>query len=292
MISRAPAHGAIPAVSDSRPLQAVIFDVDGTLADTEPEGHRVAFNRAFEEFGLDWYWSVEKYGELLSTTGGKERLRRFVAEGATLPELAARIGIDTAIARLHALKSDIYASMVLAGRIPLRPGVARLIRELRESGLRLAIATTTTPSSLASLIRANFGGDMTALFDVVGAGDIVPRKKPAPDIYHWVLKRLELPAEACIAIEDSPPGLAAARAAGLPTVVTVSAYTAGQPFPDAVSVISDLGDPDRPLRHLAGAQATGSFVDRAQIERWHRISQTSAASDSASPDHRTQKATI
>ncbi|HEY5763989.1 MAG TPA: HAD-IA family hydrolase [Rhodocyclaceae bacterium] len=252
------------------PLRAVIFDVDGTLADTEPEGHRVAFNRAFEEFNLGWYWSVQDYGELLATTGGKERIRRFIDSGAPLPALVDRIGLDTAIARLHALKSEIYAAMVLAGRIPLRPGVLRLIRELRESGIRLAVATTTTPSSLASLIRANFGGDMTKLFDVIGAGDIVPHKKPAPDIYQWVLRRLELPPENCIAIEDSRPGLAAARGAGLKTVVTVSAYTAGDSFPDALAVVSDLGEPDRPLRPIAGTPATGPCIDRAQLERWHR----------------------
>lgn len=251
------------------PLRAVIFDVDGTLADTEPEGHRVAFNRAFDEFGLDWYWSVKEYGELLATTGGKERIRRFIDNGAPLPALVDRVGVDTAIARLHALKSEIYAAMVLAGRIPLRPGVLRLIHELREAGIRLAIATTTTPSSLASLIRANFRNDMTNLFDVIGAGDIVPHKKPAPDIYQWVLRRLNLPPDNCIAIEDSRPGLAAARGAGLTALVTTSAYTADDSFPDAVAVVSDLGEPDRPMRQIAGAAATVPFVDRAQLERWH-----------------------
>ena len=252
------------------PLQAVIFDVDGTLADTEPEGHRVAFNQAFQEFDLDWYWSTQLYGELLAVTGGKERIRHYIEGGAPLPELGGRADLDTLIARLHATKSDIYSAMVLAGRIPLRPGVARLLAELRAAGVRPAIATTTTPSSLAALIRAQFGGDMGALFDVVGAGDVVPHKKPAPDIYHWVLTRLQLPADACLVVEDSQPGLAAALAAGLPTLVTVSAYTAGQEFPGAVAVVSDLGEPTAPLRQFAGPAASDPCVTLAQLRAWHR----------------------
>lgn len=251
-------------------LRAVIFDVDGTLADTEAEGHRVAFNRAFQEFGLDWYWSAARYGQLLAVTGGKERLRHFIAGGAELPALVQRVGIDTLITRLHGLKSEIYAAMVLAGKIPLRPGIARLIPELRAAGIRLAIATTTTPSSLASLIRATFGSDMMNLFDVIGAGDVVPNKKPAPDIYRWVLSRLELSPDECLVIEDSWQGVAAARAAGLCTVVTTSAYTENDDFTDAIAVLSDLGDPGRPMCQRAGDPAESGFVDCGQLRRWHR----------------------
>ena len=265
------------AVSDSNvALQAVIFDVDGTLADTEPEGHRVAFNRAFDEFGLDWFWSKELYGQLLNVTGGKERIRAYASTHA--PELYNRIDLDTWIARLHACKSEIYASMMLAGRIPLRPGVARLMHELRDAGIRLAIATTTTPSSLNSLIMAHFGRDMTSLFDVIGAGDVVPHKKPAPDIYHWVMKQLELPASACLVIEDSLPGFKAAQAAGLPTLITVSAYTQNDQFPSALAVLSDLGEPQHPMTQLAGITTTSPCVTVAQLIDWHR---------QANPTHRT-----
>lgn len=264
-------HDAPGAVA-RMPLQAVIFDVDGTLADTEPEGHRVAFNRAFDEFGLDWYWSHELYGELLHTTGGKERIRAYAATHA--PELHGRIDLDTWIARLHACKSEIYAAMMLAGRIPLRPGVERLMHELRDAGIRLAIATTTTPSSLNSLVMAHFGRDMTTLFDVIGAGDVVPHKKPAPDIYQWVLQQLELPASACLVIEDSLPGLKSASAAGLPTIITVSAYTTKDVFPGALAVLSSLGEFSHPMTQLAGLPATTSCVTVAQLQDWHRMAQT------------------
>lgn len=274
-----------PANAAPAALQAVIFDVDGTLADTEPEGHRVAFNRAFDEFGVDWFWSYEVYGELLKITGGKERIRAYAATHA--PELYGRIDLDTWIARLHALKSEIYSTMMLSGRIPLRPGIARLIQELRKAGIRLAIATTTTPSSLNSLVVAHFGRDMTTLFDVIGAGDVVPHKKPAPDIYQWVLQQLELPASACLVVEDSPPGVAAATAAGLPTIVTVSAYTGRDRFDEALAVLSDCGEPDAPMHQLAGVAAESSHVSVAQLQAWHRAAQT-RQSTPAVPNHTSQ----
>lgn len=262
-----PAESPAPA-DDGVPLQAVIFDVDGTLADTERDGHRVAFNRAFDDFGLDWHWSEQAYGELLAVTGGKERIRHYAKTHA--PELLGRLDIDTWIARLHHLKSEIYSNLVLAGAIPLRPGVARLIHELRDAGIRLAIATTTTPSSLRALIMANFGHDQMELFEVIGAGDVVPHKKPAPDIYDWVLRQMELPPAACLVVEDSLPGLAAARAAKIPALVTVSAYSTGEHFDGAVSVVSDLGAQDRPARWLGGLPLAGACVDLAQLRAWHR----------------------
>jgi HAD superfamily hydrolase (TIGR01509 family) len=280
------AERCTPANAAPGALQAVIFDVDGTLADTEPEGHRVAFNRAFDEFGIDWFWSHEVYGELLKITGGKERIRAYAATHA--PELYGRIDLDTWIARLHALKSEIYSTMMLSGRIPLRPGIARLIQDLRKAGIRLAIATTTTPSSLNSLVVAHFGRDMTTLFDVIGAGDVVPHKKPAPDIYQWVLQQLELPASACLVIEDSLPGVAAATAAGLPTIVTVSGYTRSDRFADALAVLSDCGEPDAPMRQLAGVAAESAHVTVAQLQAWHRAAQPRLQSNHASPQHPSQ----
>lgn len=218
--------------------QALIFDVDGTLADTERDGHRVAFNAAFRAYGLPWEWSPELYGELLAVTGGKERLRHYAERHA--PEWLARADAEQTIRDLHGEKTRHYLALLASGAIPLRPGVAALIGEARRAGLRLAIATTTTPENVAALLAAGLAADAAGWFEVIGAGDIVPMKKPAADIYLWVLERLRLPASACLAIEDSANGLRAARAAGVPTLITTNQYTIGEDFSGALAVLPDL----------------------------------------------------
>jgi beta-phosphoglucomutase-like phosphatase (HAD superfamily) len=219
-------------------LQALIFDVDGTLADTERDGHRIAFNAAFEEAGLPWHWDVALYGELLAVTGGKERMFHYARLHA--PELLAKPEFANLVRKLHTLKTQHYVHLVQAGRLPLRPGVARLIHEARDAGIRLAIATTTSPENVAALLRASLSPETESWFAVIGAGDIVPAKKPAPDIYDWVLARLGLPADRCLALEDSENGLKASRAAGIPTLVTENGYTRGQDFAGALAVLPDL----------------------------------------------------
>ncbi|MFK8252200.1 HAD family hydrolase [Ancylobacter terrae] len=227
-------------------VEALIFDVDGTLAETE-EVHRQAFNESFARFGLPWIWSQTLYSKLLDVTGGKERIRHYVAAydppgGATALDRATEI---------HADKTARYTAMVEAGAAHLRPGVRRLIEEARKRGVRLAIATTTSAPNVDALLRAAFGAEADRIFEVIGAGDIVPAKKPAPDIYRYVLDELRMPSFACLALEDSRNGLEAARAAGLPTLVTPSLYTAHQQFPGAMAVIPNLDTPPVTLEILS-----------------------------------------
>ena len=223
-------------------LQALIFDVDGTLADTERDGHLPAFNAAFAELGLPWHWSAERYGELLAVTGGKERIRHFATTDD--PGFLTRPDADETIRRLHAAKTRHYVRLVAQGAVSLRPGVAELIADARRQGARLAIATTTTADNVSALLASCLGPQATSWFEVIGAGDVVPAKKPAPDIYLWVLERLALPPAACLAIEDSANGLRSAVAAGLPTLITVSAYTARDDFSGALAVREDLAGLD------------------------------------------------
>ncbi|HET7062429.1 MAG TPA: HAD family hydrolase [Nitrosospira sp.] len=245
-------------VNENVALRAVLFDVDGTLADTERDGHRVAFNAAFEESGLDWNWDVELYGELLEITGGKERIHHYIKNFA--PAELERTDLDSWIANLHKIKTRHYVGLLARGGIPLRPGVERLIHELREAKIKIAIATTTTEENVTALLKSTLGEDSLGWFDVIGAGDIVPGKKPEPDIYHWALRELGLSADECIAVEDSENGLRASLAAGLDTVVTVNDYTRLQNFNGASLVVSDLGEPAQPFAVLQG-DAAGRWVD-------------------------------
>lgn len=219
-------------------LAALIFDVDGTLADTERDGHRPAFNSAFAEAGLPWVWDEALYGELLQVTGGKERIRHYCERCQA--NTALRPDFEDLVASLHRNKTRHYLARVESGAIPLRPGVARLIGQARAAGLRLGIATTTSPENVSALIRASLAPDATDWFELIAAGDVVPAKKPAPDIYHYLLARMALPADACLALEDSGNGLAASRAAGIPTVVTVNDYSRGQDFAGALAVLPGL----------------------------------------------------
>jgi beta-phosphoglucomutase-like phosphatase (HAD superfamily) len=244
-------------------LKALIFDVDGTLADTE-EAHRCAFNEAFSQHGLDWNWNKPQYAELLLTTGGKERIAAYVA---TL-DLAAdrRAAIIAQIPALHAAKTQRYVKIIESGGVPLRDGVERLLREARDAGIALAIATTTSAQNVASLLQTTLGPDSLTWFQAIGAGDDVPRKKPAPDIYLHVLRRLGLEPSACVALEDSANGLRSAKAAGLFTIVTPSYWTRAEDFSAADLLLPSLGSEARPLTHRPAMLAGGTVLDINGIE--------------------------
>jgi HAD superfamily hydrolase (TIGR01509 family) len=221
------------------PIKAIIFDVDGTLADTE-DGHRKSFNKAFAESGLDWNWDVALYDKLLKVTGGKERIKYFVDSfltGFTKPD-----DYEGFVKNLHAVKTLHYTNMLGEGRIPLRPGIKRLIHDAHAAGITLAIATTTTPQNVSALLEVGLGKDWKKYFAANGCGDIVPHKKPAPDIYIWVLDKLRLASSDCIALEDSYNGLRSALAAGIKTYVTTNPYTHKQDFTGAAGVLDDLSN--------------------------------------------------
>ncbi len=236
-------------------LLALIWDVDGTLAETEYDGHRVAFNRAFAEAGLPWHWDTDVYTELLAVAGGKERLRawwqRVDPAAAAAPEAAATLR------RLHERKTVFYVEQLARGGVALRPGVAALLAQAQAAGLRQAVATTTTLANVTQLIDVTLGAPGHGLFSAVGAGDVVPRKKPAPDVYEWVLARLQLDAASCLALEDSAVGVQAAQAAGVPVLLTRSRFTGTAEVPGCVADLPGLDGVD--LAALVGwhRQATG-----------------------------------
>lgn len=219
--------------------KAIIFDVDGTLADTE-DGHRQSFNKAFAECGLDWNWDVALYDKLLRVTGGKERIKHFVLN--YLPDFPKPADYEGFVKNLHAVKTRHYTHMLGEGLIPLRPGIRQLIEDAYESGIILAIATTTTPENVSALMEVGLGKNWADYFAANGCGDIVPNKKPAPDIYYWVLNQLGLGAADCIALEDSENGLRSSLAAGIKTFITLNPYTRKQNFAGAAAIFEDLKD--------------------------------------------------
>jgi HAD superfamily hydrolase (TIGR01509 family) len=248
-------------------LEALIFDVDGTMADTE-ETHRQAFNAAFIQFELWWDWSPQLYAELLSTSGGKERIGRYI-ESLEETSAAEKARLHQLVPAIHREKTRLFTELIADGRSPFRPGVARLIREARTAGIQVAVASTTTAANVEALISSNLGQDAYREFAVIACGDQVPEKKPAPDIYNLVLAELGRPAAACAAFEDSGNGVRAAKAAGLFTVVTPTLWTAAQDFSGADLVLHSLGDPRAPVDAAAEKLIGAKWLTVEALARLH-----------------------
>jgi beta-phosphoglucomutase-like phosphatase (HAD superfamily) len=246
-------------------LKALIFDVDGTLADTE-SAHCAAFNLAFEELSLGWHWDDALYTELLEISGGKERIRHYWTQMNKDVKALDGQAMDETIARIHELKTAYYEAAVNSGSVVLRPGVLALIDEALKEGLYLAIATTTSPVNIAALLRTAMGPDWRHNFMAIGDASSAPIKKPHPQVYLQMLQALKLKADECLAFEDSGNGLCAATAAGLRTIITPTRYTAHHDFGVALRVLPDV-----------------SKVNVAQLRSWHaepaaRVRQTLARS--------------
>ncbi|WP_222106169.1 HAD-IA family hydrolase [Catellatospora sichuanensis] len=250
-------------------VTALIFDCDGVLADTERYGHLPAFNQTFAEFGLPVRWDEQEYGRKLAIGGGKERMASLLT-----PEFVAAAGLPhdpagqaEAVAAWHRRKTEIYTAMVAAGDLPARPGIARIAEQAHAAGWLLAVASTSAEPSVRAVLEHAVGPDRARDFTVL-AGDVVPRKKPAPDIYLLTLDRLGLAPHQAVVIEDSHNGLAAAAAAGIACVVTVNDYTADEDFTGAAFVVDSLGEPDTgPVTVLANDSpaSPGTYVTLADL---------------------------
>jgi HAD superfamily hydrolase (TIGR01509 family) len=236
-------------------LRAILFDVDGTLADTEALGHRPAYNRAFRELGLEFRWGPKLYRKLLRQPGGRERLAYFFRHFA--PPLGAHAAEAQAnpeawVARIHELKSHFFRRYMKRGRVPLRAGIARIMREAHEQGIRLGIVTNASLRTLTPVLQYSMGPELAAAVSVIASGEEVAHKKPAPDIYQLAMQRLGVTPEECVTLEDSEMGLQAATRAGVRAVVTVNGDTLDQDFRSAALVVSSLGEPGAPTQVLRG----------------------------------------
>ena len=248
--------------------RALVLDCDGVLADTELDGHLVAFNRTFEELGLPFQWTPEEYGELLRVGGGKERMKAYLAQHPEI-DLGSPEQLDERIAAAHTRKSALYVELVEAGALPARPGIARIVGEALDAGWLVACASTSALASVEAVLASVVGPEQRARMAGVFAGDVVPAKKPAPDIYLLAASELGVAIDDVVVIEDSQSGAAAAAAAAMAHVVTVSHFTHDDAFPAATTIVSALGEADAPASLIAGLDARNAdgFVDLAGLER-------------------------
>jgi HAD superfamily hydrolase (TIGR01509 family) len=232
-------------------MEALIFDCDGVLVDTERDGHRVAFNRAFGALDLPFEWSVAEYGGLLKIAGGKERMRSYFDQNGWPVDAVDR---DALIKRLHQLKTDYFIQLIESGELPVRSGINRIVDEAYSAGVRLAVCSTSNERAVGGVVRRLLGLERYAKFAGIFAGDVVSRKKPDPAIYQLAVQRLQLDPTRCLVVEDSHNGLVAASRASLTCVITTSTYTVTEDFAHAVAVYPELGDPPAPHVTLSDLQ--------------------------------------
>ena len=221
-------------------MKALIFDCDGVLVDTERDGHRVAFNRAFAEFGLPAEWDVDLYGELLKIAGGKERMRHYFDDRGWPTGVDDR---DEFIGQLHKTKTNLFMQIIESGQLPLRSGVQRLVDEAIDTGVALAVCSTSSERAVHLILEKMLGTERKSRFSAILAGDVVAKKKPDPEIYELAKQHLDLQGKDCVVVEDSRNGLLAATGAGMHCLVTPTAYTANEDFGEADRIVSELGDP-------------------------------------------------
>lgn len=250
-------------------LEAILWDVDGTLAETERDGHLVAFNRAFEALGVPWRWSDARYGELLAVAGGRERLLHDLqSQSLAPPDAAQRAAL---VERMHRLKNEFYAQIVAAGALPLRAGVAELFEDCAQARMRMGIVSTTSAANVAALLGAHLGSDWRSNFAAVLCAEQAPIKKPDPQVYLRALQALRLRPEQALAIEDAPAGVAAARAAGVAVVVVRSSYFADTAVAGALAAGPSLGSV-RDWQPPSGA-AIDDRIHLSHLVQWHRAQQ-------------------
>ena len=221
-------------------IKALIFDCDGVIVDTERDGHRVAFNRAFKTKGLDIEWDVALYGRLLEIAGGKERMKFYFDENGWPETIEDK---DVFIKEMHKLKTDLFMQIIESSELPLRPGVARLVAEAIDKDLMLAVCSTSNERAVNLVVETMLGNERKSHFNIILAGDVVSKKKPDPEIYNLALEKLGLEPDECVVVEDSRNGLLAAKAAGMHCVVTTNGYTENEDFPEADLIVHELGDP-------------------------------------------------
>jgi len=245
-------------------LSAVFFDVDGTIAETE-ELHRRSFNESFKEFNLDWFWDKPIYKELISIGGGKERIEHYMKRA--WPEMLEYKNLSKYINSIHKIKNEIYEDYINESKLKFRPGVLRLIEELKKNNIRIALVSSSSEMNVNNLLKKGLKIKPNNYFDLIAHGDCTKNKKPSPEIYEWTLEKLKLSSQSCIAIEDSPRGLESALAANIKVVITPSDLTLDEKFEGAELIVSNLGEQSEPCELIKGRLELSKVIDLKVLKK-------------------------